>query len=271
MATRTPDRERARELERRRQAERETTPGGIGRDSLKRVVTGLLGGGLLVRGRRRGGFVGAATAVLGGWLVIRAMGGSRNDDGSRRETGERDRTGSTGFAAPIEGLGGTAGTSTIDRSITVGRPPEAVYEAWRDPETFSQVVGHVADVTPVDQDRMQWSVHGPRGLDLTWEDRIVEAEHGEVVRWETSDGALLPYEGTVRFSPAPGDRGTRVSLSVALHPPGGTAGAAALERLGVVPDALVGTALHRFKSLVESGEIPTLEGTTSGRGSGALA
>jgi hypothetical protein len=43
-----------------------------------------------------------------------------------------------------------------------------------------------------------------------------------------------------------------------------------MRRLGVVPDALASKALHRFKSLVETGEVPTLEANPSARGKGDL-
>jgi hypothetical protein len=41
-----------------------------------------------------------------------------------------------------------------------------------------------------------------------------------------------------------------------------------MERLDLVPNAAAGKALRRFKSLVETGEMPTLEGNPSARGSG---
>lgn len=164
----------------------------------------------------------------------------------------------------------TPSTTEITRSVTVGRSSEELYDAWRDPETFSRVVGHFADVTSTDGDNFRWSVRGPYDRSLAWETRIVAAEPGEFVRWETPEDAMLSNEGTVRFREAPGDRGTVVTLSIRLDPPGGSYGNAALRRLDVVPKALAGRTLGRFKSLVETGEIPTISRNPSGRGSGDL-
>lgn len=197
-------------------------------------------------------------ALAGGWLLARAL----RDDG-RIERALRPRARTVGGRTDRPG-------PSVSRSITVGRPADELYEVWRDPDQFSEVVGRFAEVTALDEDRLHWTVRGPRGRDVSWETRVVDEEPGEYLRWEASEDATLPNEGTVRFRPAPGDRGTEVTLSVDFDPPGGALGDAALQRLDVVPEALAGTALRRFKALVESGEIPTLEGNPSARGSGDL-
>ena len=52
-------------------------------------------------------------------------------------------------------------------------------------------------------------------------------------------------------------------------PAGGALGAAAGKLLGGLPGKLLGvTALHRFKSLAETGEVPTLERQPAARGGG---
>ena len=201
-------------------------------------------------------------AARGGWLLSRALGGESRIEravGSRLRTGfERDdRT-------------GAADATAVSRTVTVGRPPEELYEVWRDPDRLSSILGHFADVTASDEDRLHWTLHGPRGRDVSWETRIVEAEPGELLRWETPPDAVLPNEGTVRFREAPGGRGTEVTLSLEFDPPGGGFGDATFERLDVVPETVVGEALRRFKRLAETGEIPTLEGNPSGRGAGDL-
>ena len=165
---------------------------------------------------------------------------------------------------------GAADATTVIRSIIVGKSADELYEAWRDPEQFSQVMGHFAEVTSLDEDRYHWTVFGPRDQAISWETRIVDAEPGERLRWKTPADATVLNEGSVHFHPASGDRGSVVTLSLDFDPPGGTFGNAALEQLDIVPETLVGTALGRFKSLVETGEIPTLEGNPSARGTGDL-
>ncbi len=200
--------------------------------------------------------------MAGGVLLARTFGGyerlkgvvdSRTAGGGQRG----DRTGRTAETA-------------ASRSVTVGKPPDELYEMWRDPDRVSSIVGPFADVTASDGDRLRWTIAGPAGREVSWETRFVDEEPGERLRWETPADATVPNEGSIRFSPAPGDRGTVVTLSVDFDPPGGSLGTAVLERFEIVPEALVGTALDRFKSLAETGEVPTLEKNPSGRGRGDL-
>lgn len=201
-------------------------------------------------------------ALVGGWVLSRALG---VDARLRRTFGSRGSTsgGSVERAGEVKAV-------EVSRSITIGEPADDLYEAWRDPETFSRVMGHFAEVTSPDGDRFYWTVHGPLGQEVSWESRLVEEEPGEFLRWETPPDATLPNEGSVRFRPAPGDRGTVATLSLVFDPPGGTLGDTVLEQLDVVPETLAGTALGRFKSLVETGGIQTLEGNPSARGRGGL-
>lgn len=197
-------------------------------------------------------------AVAGGWLVADALRGS-----DRPSEGLRSRAGAGGRDEP-------ARDTEASRSITVARPADELHDLWRDPERLSLVMGGFAEIDSSDGDRLRWSVDGPLDREIAWETDVVEEERGELIRWRTPEDAMLPNEGSVRFREARGDRGTVVTLSISFDPPGGTLGEAALKRLEIVPESLVATALDRFKSLAETGEIPTLRGNPSGRGKGDL-
>lgn len=229
---------------------------------MARAAAAVVGGALVVRGLRRRSLAGAATALAGGALLARALGvdnrmgdalSARTDAGRRR--GGRVEAG---------------GATEVSRSVTVGKSADEVYEAWRNPERFSRVMGHFADVAATDDDRLRWTVHGPGGRDVSWETHVTRDEPGEELRWESPPDAMLPNEGAVSFRPAPGDRGTVVTLALRFDPPGGSLTSGALRRLDIIPETLAGEALGRFKSLVETGEIPTTEGNPSGRGKGDL-
>jgi len=224
---------------------------------MKDAVVAALGVALLVRGLGRRTIRGWLQALFGGWLLVRA--------------GRRLVSADGGAGSTESGPGPSqhdADAATVSRSITVAASAEDAYEGWRDPDSFARIVDHVADVTERSDDRLHWRVEGPAGRDLTWETRIVEADPGQILRWTTTDDARIGHEGEVRFSSAPGDRGTQVTCSVTMDPPGGALGRSALARLDLLPEALVGEALRRSKRLVETGEVPTLEANPSGRGRG---
>ncbi len=71
--------------------------------------------------------------------------------------------------------------------------------------------------------------------------------------------------GIVRFDDAPGGRGTRVRVEMSYVPPAGPIGAVAAKMTGEAPEQQVREDLRRFKQIIETGEIATTEGQTSGR------
>lgn len=227
---------------------------------LKRTAVGVLGGVLLVRGLRRRGLRGIAMAVAGGWLLTRATGTTDRVAGTIRS--------GTGLGESIVERTTRTEPTSVTRSITIGEPADELYETWRDPDRLSQIVGHFADVEATDEDILRWTATAPGGREVSWDTRIVEAEPGERLRWETPGDAMIPNEGELRFRTAPGDQGTEVELTIDFDPPGGAVGAAAMARLDVVPETVVAEALRRYKRLAETGEIPTLADNPSGRGRG---
>ena len=81
-------------------------------------------------------------------------------------------------------------------------------------------------MTATDGDRQRWTVHGPKGRDVSWEMRLDTSD--ERLRWRPVDSSALFEEWALEFESTPGDRGTRVRLRFDL--PGGQPGRDALER-----------------------------------------
>ena len=164
-----------------------------------------------------------------------------------------------------EETGAADGVPVVERSITVEKPADELYRYWRDPRELSKILGKFGEVTAVDGNRMHWRMNVPLRRNMEWDTQIVEDRPGQVLRWESLEGAPLPNEGTLRFSPAPGDWGTEAMLCLRFDPPGGTLGNQAVKRLNIVPRLLTERVLRRFKSLAETGEMPTLERNPSAR------
>lgn len=230
-------------------------------ERLPRLVSALAGGALLTLGLRRGRLGGVALALAGGGLLVR---------GTR--TGEPPHVRRHGVVVRKlrrrRGQGTTVELTVLQRSITVQGTPEALYRRWRDTETLNQVMGHFADVTSPGAGLQHWKVPGVLGKDLEWDAEVVEEHPGELLRWRSVGDTALPNEGWVRFRPAPGDWGTSVTLRFVFDPPGGVVGEMAMQWLGAVPAALALKTLKRFKSLVETGELPTTRPTPAAREGG---
>lgn len=227
-----------------------------------RVGSAVLGGALLLLGLRRRSVGGTAIAVAGGWLCYGAI------SGRSRPSQTPPSDAATGSVR--DDSGAFDDSPTVERSITVGKPADELSELVRDAESLGRIVGHFADVTSAGEDRHRWNVRGPLDRSLSWETRIVEDQPGERLRWEPVDGTPVLDEWSVEFRPAPGDRGTEVTLRARFDPPGGALVSRGMERLDVVPETLVGVTLDRFKSLAETGETSALEANPSARGRGDL-
>lgn len=227
-----------------------------------RIAAATVGGAIAALGIRRRSLGGAAAALAGGWLLYQGLVGGR----SRDETIDAD---SANEGARLDAVDASGGVETT-RSVTIGAPADEVYERWRDPETMSRLYGGLLDVTARNEDRWHWTASGPLGARVSWDTQVVEDRPGERLRWESSEDAPVSNAGSVRFREAPAGRGTEVTFRFRFDPPGGPVGTAVTKRLEIVPASIAAVVLDRFKSLVETDEIPTLERNPSARGAGDL-
>lgn len=218
---------------------------------LERLASATVGGLLLANGLRRRSLGGVAIAVTGGDLLYRGLSGHCQVY--------------QGLGVSTAKHGGKADLSEVERSITIGKPADELYRLWREPESLSRVMGPLAEVTALGENRFHWRVNGPLGRTIGWDTEIVEDRPGELLRWQSTEGTKWRNEGSVRFLTAPQDWGTQVTLRIRFDPPGGALGDAIVKHLGFVPRTLADKALHRFKSLAETGEIATLDHNPSGR------
>jgi uncharacterized membrane protein len=162
----------------------------------------------------------------------------------------------TGAAKQDDGAS-PPGVKEAKRVVTVGKTPDELYRLWRDPQTPSRVTGDAVEVAVRDEKHAHWTLHGPLGRTFEWDTELVEERPGELLRWRSLPDAAVPSEGTLTFRPAPRNLGTEVVLEVRYSSPDGLLGAVSSVLPGFVPEAAIGTALRRFKSLAETGRVVT--------------
>jgi uncharacterized membrane protein len=226
-------------------------------NSTERTASAVVGGALLLiaASRRSLDARTALAALAGGALMHRGLTGHCQVYGA---LGVNSAGGSAGHYLHREQRlerGAPEHANEVERSITINKSTDELYRFFRDPINLNLIMGHFAEVS-LESDRVHWRLRTPLGRKLQWETQVVE-DTPVSVRWESLPGAELPNEGSIRFEKAPGDWGTVVTLRFRFDPPGGRLGKAAAKLLGMVPTTLVMNALRRFKSLVETGEIPT--------------
>lgn len=156
------------------------------------------------------------------------------------------------------------GTLRARTVITVNTPPEEAYRRWRQLENLPSFMSHLQSVDVDGGGRSHWVATGPGGGTVEWDAEIVEDVPNERIAWRSTAGADVDNSGSIRFRPAPGGRGTEVTVELEYAPPGGAVGATVAKLFGEEPNQQLRDDLRRFKQVVETGEVVVSEGTPDG-------
>lgn len=149
--------------------------------------------------------------------------------------------------------------------ITIQRPVEEVYLFWRELSNLPRAMQHLISVEPMGDRRSHWKTRAPAGATAEWDAVIENDVPMELIAWESVSPAAIPNGGSVRFRPAPGGRGTELSVALHYQPPAGRLGQWTAKLAGLEPAQQLREDLRRLKQLLEAGEIATNEGQPHGR------
>lgn len=153
----------------------------------------------------------------------------------------------------------------VSRAVTIRKPARDLYAFWRHVENIPLIVKHPVRISAISELQSHWSVSAPPGdRRVEWTALIINDEPDRLIAWRSRDDAEIANAGTVRFSPAPGDEGTELVVTLEYKPPGGKLGAWLAKFTGEEAGQQVAEALRRLKALMEAGEIPTIKGQPAG-------
>ena len=152
------------------------------------------------------------------------------------------------------------GVVRVERVTTINKPVHEVYQFWRRFENFPSFMRHLESVEKIDERRSRWRATAPAGQTVEWEAQLLEDRPDEWIAWRSVEGSQIQNSGSVRFSPAPGARGTEVRVQLQYSPPAGSFGRGIAWLFGQEPDQQIHYDLHRVKQLLETGEVPLSDG-----------
>ena len=216
----------------------------------ERLITALLGGGLLLRSLRgRSGVMGGVTAMMGVALLNRAASGyCPAYHAMGISTHDRSDTSSLGRPKVL-----TDRAIKVSQSITIQRPSRDLYRYWRHVENLPQVMSHIRSVVSMNEHQSHWIVDTlPHAPEIEWDAEIINEVDDERIGWRTLKGAVVEHAGSVVFE-AIGGATTKVTVTLQYDPPGGPLGAALASLLGQDPAKKIGEDLARFKDVMEKG------------------
>ncbi|MCA1607941.1 MAG: SRPBCC family protein, partial [Acidobacteria bacterium] len=119
-------------------------------------------------------------------------------------------------------------------------------------------------VTVKDEKMSHWKAKAPLGMSVEWDAELTSDVANERVGWKSVGNADIANSGVVEFRPTV-NRGTEVKVSLTYEAPGGKVGEWLAWLLGEEPSSQLAEDLRRFKRLMETGSIITIEGQSSGR------
>jgi uncharacterized membrane protein len=159
----------------------------------------------------------------------------------------------------------TAKPLKVEKTVTISKSPEDLYNFWRNLENLPRFTKHLESIKVIDTIHSHWVAAAPLGMSVKWDAEIILDRENHLIGWASMPKADIDNAGFVRFRPSTGGRGTEVKVVMEYNIAGGAVTAAIAKLLGEEPENQLSEDLHRFKQFMETGEIATTEGQSSGR------
>jgi uncharacterized membrane protein len=166
----------------------------------------------------------------------------------------RDEDGELATDAPHWTLNKPGSRALFGKSLLINCPRDELFAAWK-VDRFPEFMENVIAVEQQGGDVSRWRVKAPAGREVILVNRITRTVPGESINWQSERESDIANSGEVRFVDAPGGRGTYVSLIIAYDPPAGKLGRLGAKLLQREPEVQARRDLHRFKQLMETGEV----------------
>lgn len=225
----------------------------------ERIISAAGGSALIAYGIKRADWLGALLSVVGGGLALRgATGHCQVYDALEVDTNKKPLFGKQSVKSWFD-------TQTeVVKSITINKSPAELYNYWHNFENLPRFMNHLESVKVLDEKRSEWTAKAPLGTHVSWNAVITEDVSNEKISWSSFGESDIKNSGKVEFLPTV-ERGTEVKVTIRYEPPAGKLGEIAAYFLTEEPNTQVAEDLRRFKRLIETGEIITVEGQSSGR------
>jgi uncharacterized membrane protein len=154
---------------------------------------------------------------------------------------------------------------SVRQTITINVAPAELYGFWKNVENLPLFMEHLESVSKVNERVSHWVAKAPAGACVEWDAEIIDDQPERRLGWRTLPDSQVTHEGMVSFEPAIGGRGTVVRVEMLYVPPAGKVGVWIARLFGEEPALQVGDDLRRLKQLLETGEVATTLGQSSGK------
>ena len=198
-----------------------------------RVITGALGGLLLIGGRkRRQEPARLMTRVTGAAICLRAL---TNQEFTR-----------------LLGIRREKSSVRIQKIINIQAPLDRAYKFLADPIQFPKFLKGINEVNSVNETHFNWLISGPFGISVSSETLISLKIPNKVISWKSLPGSSIEHFGSIHFRST--DEGTtRIETDIFYYPPVGMVGHFIARLFRVDPKSKLDDTFAEIKTLLEQG------------------
>jgi uncharacterized membrane protein len=143
---------------------------------------------------------------------------------------------------------------------TIKGDPGLIYRLWRDVEAAPKYVPHVRTVRPVDDRTSAWAVAFRDRSVAEVKVKIVSDTPGERVAWVLAPNPFCAARGETTFLASDVPLSTEIRTHVTVSHPG----ALPSSFTSILLRRNLNQVLRSFKQLIETGEVATIQGQSSG-------
>ncbi len=231
--------------------------GEVNVGKVERVLSAVGGAALVAYGISRKDKAGAALAAAGGVTALRGATGHCYGYGAMGINRAVEEHSPAAVIKHNEGI-------RVEETVTINKPAAELYRYWRNFENLPRFMNNLESVSIMSETMSHWVAKAPADTTVEWDAQIINEEQDKLVAWKSIEGSQIPNSGSVRFTPAPGNRGTEVRVNLEYNPPAGKLGAFVAKLFGEEPAQQINGDLRRFKNIMEAGEVPTTAGQPVG-------
>ena len=150
-------------------------------------------------------------------------------------------------------------------NITIMKPANEIYRFWRDLSNLPRFTKQLEAVDIISEKMSHWTWRALKGQKkVEWDSEIIEDRPGRLLSWRTVGNPEVQHLGAISFQELPHNRGAVVDIKLFYDPPGGKLTDMLLSVLGESPLQKIKADLFKLRDIMETGEIPTIEGQPRG-------
>lgn len=153
---------------------------------------------------------------------------------------------------------------TARARFRVNSTTDEAYKHWRDTPGLVRFMASIKSIDAIDSKQSRWTMLGTGNVPITWTSELTDDQPGKRIAWSSTAESPITTSGFVEFSEDPLGRGIFITTESTFNVPSNPAARAVYSLMGKNPTFITRESLRKFKSFLEAGEIPTVEGQPHG-------